>query len=86
MVLLWYRISKGGMSGEEEKAGVNERKGEQAEVSSRLFQSCFHPVSPGPGHVSSDLAMLPLPGVEVQEGSKRRRMKLQRTFPEKNTR
>ena len=31
-MLLWYRISKGGMmGGEEEKAEVNERKGEQSE-------------------------------------------------------
>lgn len=31
-MLLWYRIGKAGMMGsEEDKAGVNERKGEQSE-------------------------------------------------------
>lgn len=68
-MLLWHRISKGGMGSEEEKAEMNQRKGEQSEVSSRLFQSCLHPVSPGPGLMSSDLARPPLPSVEAQTES-----------------
>lgn len=38
-MLLWHRVSKGGMGSEEEKAEMNQRKVEQSEVSSRLFQS-----------------------------------------------